>query len=373
MTFSKKTDDKVGRRDVTSPELSVIVPTLNEAENVDRLLSALTRQQGIRIEIFVADGGSSDETVAIADRYRVSVIPSARGRGIQMNTGARAAAAPYLLFLHADSGIDDPELLSQALGTLKETARGTGDDRVAGHFRLRFEGGRRCPLVYRHMEAKSALNRSDTTSGDQGFLLSRRFFEELGGFDESWVFLEDQKLADRIHDRGVWITLPGTIETSARRFETEGFERRHLMMAIIMGMYRAGLETFFTRTPEVYRAQGETGRLLVTRFLRSIRKFTGAMPRRERIQVWIDVGRYVKENLWQVFFFFDVLLSGPPGARKKGPETYPLLLFYDRRVSRCLRFRVFDAVTAGLTWLWIMRFLAAWYRVRDRSELKKVL
>ena len=96
-----------------------------------------------------------------------------------MNAAAILARGEYLLFLHADSRLPETGLLADALSELQTSA--TAGPRVAGHFRLRFirshAGG---DLFYRYMEAKTALNRVNTTNGDQGLLLSRAFFAELG-------------------------------------------------------------------------------------------------------------------------------------------------------------------------------------------------
>ena len=79
--------------------LSVIVPTLNEAENLSSLLNDLKKQRNISLEIIVGDGGSSDATKSVADACGVTVVSAERGRGTQMNAAAGQAAGDYLLFL----------------------------------------------------------------------------------------------------------------------------------------------------------------------------------------------------------------------------------------------------------------------------------
>ncbi|MFA5939553.1 MAG: glycosyltransferase, partial [Sinimarinibacterium sp.] len=177
--------------------LSVIIPTLNEREALPALLDALRAQQGIDLECVIADGGSDDGTVELARARGTTVIDCGRGRGWQMNAGARTASGEWLLFLHADSQLEDPGLLRDALVALH--AEASGDTVVAGHFALRFardEAGH--DGFFRFLEAKSASNRPYTINGDQGLLIAHRHFDMLGGFDESLPVFEDQRMAARI-------------------------------------------------------------------------------------------------------------------------------------------------------------------------------
>jgi rSAM/selenodomain-associated transferase 2 len=323
----------------SEPMLSVIVPVLNEADTLPHLLGDLRRQEGITLEILVADGGSSDATRQVAQAQGARVVEARQGRGAQMNAAASQAHGPVLLFLHADSRLCDPHLLRDALLALRRALQETS--RVAGHFPLRFQRTRPGHgLAYRFLEAKSALNRVNTTNGDQGLLLSRRFFDQLGGFDESLPFLEDQRLAEKIRVQGRWITLPGAVLTSARRFESEGFHRRYLLMGLMMLFFSINETQFFHRAPEVYRAQGETGRLRLSPFFALIR----SMIRRDwglrgTLHLMLRSGRYLRQNTWQPFFFLDVCLRPLLGDHRA-----PLLWLHDRIIAPCLRFGVVDGL-----------------------------
>jgi glycosyltransferase involved in cell wall biosynthesis len=169
--------------------LSVIIPTLNEAENLPALLEDLKQQENINLEIIVGDGGSTDATRLIAESCGTTFVSSKRGRGAQMNAAALKASGKYYLFMHADSRVDDVNLFSNALQAL--SAAQLEQSLIAGHFRLRFiRGTSRNAFAYRYAEEKTAFNRVNTTNGDQGLLISREFFELLSGFDESMPFLE---------------------------------------------------------------------------------------------------------------------------------------------------------------------------------------
>ncbi len=289
------------------------------------------------------------------------MVRASRGRGAQMNAAARAAHHPFLLFLHADSHLRDPWLLDHAVHALQKRIDAAGNTKVAGHFPLHFiRADGRHTLAYRYIEAKTTLNRTNTTNGDQGFLMAREFFDALGGFSEALPFLEDQEMAERIRRDGVWMTLPGVLESSARRFEAEGFHRRYLLMGIIMGIYSVGAHGFFKRAPDIYRSHPETG-LLLTPFFRTIRR----MMREElglggSLRAWLAVGRYVRQNAWQPFFFMDVL------ARPLfGPKRTPLLGFHDRIFRPLTNFVPFDALTALFCFVWYMGVLAPWFALRE--------
>lgn len=345
------------------PLLSIIIPTLNEAENLPCLLADLNKQQDIAVEIIVGDGGSSDTTREIAASFGARFVSAKRGRGTQMNSAAAKATGEYLLFLHADSRIDDPCLLFNAVRFLRHEQ---GRTPLAGHFPLRFiRTQKRNNLAYRFAEEKTALNRVNTTNGDQGLLLSTDFFRRLGGFDESLPFLEDQRLAEKIRAQGRWLTLPGHLRTSARRFEAEGFHRRYILMSIMMGLHSIGEADFFRQAPGVYRTQQETGRLLLAPFFallwRMVLEQWGFMG---TLRTFYRLGRYIRQNSWQLFFFCDVCLRSQPGQGR-----YPLLRFHDRFFGPCTDFAVCNALVGAVSFIWFMGVLAAYFSMSDYRQV----
>jgi rSAM/selenodomain-associated transferase 2 len=345
----------------------VIIPTLNEAEHLPMLLADLARQQQISLEIIIGDGGSTDATEAVATRLGARFVTAPRGRGAQMNAAVATASGTFLLFLHADSTLDDPLILNTALNTIMtETQK---NSRCAGHFSLRFQrtSGRNA-LAYRYAEEKTAFNRPNTTNGDQGLLLNASFFNSLGGFDEKLPFLEDQRIAEKIRNIGTWITLPGCISTSARRFETEGFHRRYILMSMIMGLYSIGEEEFFVRAPAVYRTQHETGRLQLSPFfelilylIRNVWGFSGTL------NAFYRLGRYIRQNSWQMFYFLDVILRPLMGAGR-----YPCLRFHDQVFVPCTNFKVFNIMTGVLCFVWFLGVLKPYFRLVEGLERSSV-
>jgi rSAM/selenodomain-associated transferase 2 len=350
-----------------SPTLSLIIPTLNEAAHLPALLDDLAQQKDISCEILVGDGGSTDATRTIVESFGARFIPARRGRGVQMNTAARQASGAYLLFLHADTRIDDPCLFNKALQFLQE-ATDSGALQAAGHFRLRFiRSNRKNALAYRYMEEKTGLNRVNTTNGDQGLLLTQEFFQQLGGFDESLPFLEDQQIAEKIRAVGHWVTLPGSLRTSARRFEAEGFHRRYLLMGLMMGLYSIGEKTFFLRAPEVYRLQHETGTLLLSPFFSLIwRMIRHEWGLKGSIRIFYALGQYIRENSWQMFFFFDVCARPLLGSGR-----YPCVHVHDRIVGPCIRFRIVNALVGVGCFVWYMGILTLFFKLAEYPHRHK--
>ncbi len=284
------------------PSLSVIVPTLNEGESIGALLDQLARQRDIELELVIADGGSADDTVEIAQAKGARVKVSERGRGRQMNAGADIASHEHLLFLHADSILTSDTQLADALKRLEEEYEYAYH--LAGHFPLHFQTDDvSLKASLRYFELKTAMNRPGTFNGDQGLLISRVLFEKFGRFDESLPFLEDQAFGEVFSENGVFITLPGMLETSARRFEEEGFAERVTLNTLIMGMFHLRSDYFFGEAANVYREHGAGGMInlapfftLAYRSLFSDGVFTG-------IKNCYRIGRYGTRNLWQVFLY----------------------------------------------------------------------
>jgi rSAM/selenodomain-associated transferase 2 len=323
-------------------ELSVVIPALNEAAALPALLADLRAQQGVALQVVVADGGSDDGTRELAAQGGAEVAAAPRGRGAQMNAGARAARAPHLLFLHADSRFESAAQLREALAALPH-------ERSAGHWPLRF--ARTMPgheRFYRYLEAKTALNRPGTVNGDQGLLIRADWLRELGGFDERLPLLEDARIAAKIFDTGRFVVLPGRLTTSARRFETEGTTRRYTLMALIMGLNAAGADEVLARWPAPYATQDATGRLRLGPHLAYVRRALRAAGWRRALQIVWRAGRYTRQNAWQLFFRGDVAL---------GRERRPLLRFHDRLVRPVTDNVVFDALAAMAIALWFLLLL----------------
>jgi len=213
--------------------LSVVVPVLDEARRIAGHLSALQRVPGID-EVVVVDGGSRDDTVAIAWRTPgVRVVTSARGRGTQMNAGARAARGDVLLFLHADAVLppDATRLIDHAL---------EDPGVVAGAFRVRTvaeSDARWLGPLLRLADLRSRVTR--LPYGDQAVFVRRIAFERVGGFPDQ-PLMEDIELARRLWRVGRIRTVPGVVRVSGRRFLANPV-RAVVAMRVFPLLYRLGV------------------------------------------------------------------------------------------------------------------------------------
>lgn len=213
-----------------APFLSIVVPIYNEERVIDRLLDQL-RPLRETCEVILVDGGSTDGTLArIDDAF--TVIRAPKGRGGQLNAGARAATGAVLLFLHADSVLPlDP------VGEIERVMR---THRV-GCFGVRFEPS--SPL----MRICAALSNfrcyvRRIMFGDQGIFIERALFLEVGGFPDL-PLMEDYRFSLDLRRRGLRPgATRGRITTSARRFGTTTRSRLRTMMrmAHLRRLYRRG-------------------------------------------------------------------------------------------------------------------------------------
>lgn len=294
------------------PDLSVILPVINELKALPSLLDDLRTQRGITFDIIVCDGGSDDGTVAYVralNAPNIRLIETTTGRAAQMNAGARASKAPWLFFLHADSTLSSDVFLSQSLKHLLSLHSATHP--VVGHCVLRFhQTPQPKPLRYAFLEAKTATNRPYTINGDQGCLISRELFERVEGYDGTWGVMEDQRLVEATRACGArWVCLPDVLGTSARRFEREGFAQRYIIMGIMMSGWRCGFRPLFERIHDLYPQHDQSEFLTMTAFLHTLRGLVEDMDPQDIKRLWAHVGVFAAENAWQVGLLIDVAMK----------------------------------------------------------------
>ncbi len=212
--------------------ISVIIPTLNRAETLPRLLACLCAQPLIG-EIIVADGGSADRTVVLAEALGALIVNAAPGRGTQLAAGAAAASGRWLLFLHADCRPEPG--WPQAVIAFINAPQGEGR---AGYFDFALDdaapAARRLERIVAWRCRVLAL-----PYGDQGLLISRALYDALGGF-APLPLMEDVDLARRLGRRRL-ARIGVSCLASARRYRQDGYWRRPLRNLVCLSLYFAGL------------------------------------------------------------------------------------------------------------------------------------
>lgn len=212
--------------------LSIVIPTLNAAEGIggtaDTMLAGVT--DGLVRELVVSDGGSTDETKAIAKELGAIWVEGPAGRGGQIARGAEAASGKWLLILHADTHL--PTGWTDAV-----RAHMNSRPSHAGYFRLSFRSEGIAPrLVSGGANLRSRL--FGLPYGDQGLLLTKTLLRHVGGVPDV-PLMEDVELARRL--KGRLAPLNATVSTSAVRYARDGWGRRIARNLVTLARYKAGI------------------------------------------------------------------------------------------------------------------------------------
>ncbi|MGH7548356.1 MAG: TIGR04283 family arsenosugar biosynthesis glycosyltransferase [Gemmatimonadales bacterium] len=215
--------------------IGIVIPALNEESYLPGLLADLEGlAREVPLDVVVADGGSTDGTVACARALGARTIIAPRGRSRQLNAGAAAARGRWLLFLHADCRMP-PDTRGALLAALR------GEPQLeAAVFRFAIDLPRGWK---RFIEIGQALRERlyGLPYGDQGLLIRRELFSSLGGFPDIAI-MEDVAMIRRLERRGVkWQRLRAPLLTSGRRYLAGGPLRTWLKHALLIALYAAGV------------------------------------------------------------------------------------------------------------------------------------
>ena len=212
-------------------KVSVIIPTLNEASNIVRLLGhlrAYAREQDC--EFLVVDAGSTDNTMELASQAGATVLHSPRkGRATQMNYGADLANGELLYFIHADT--------LPPKGYLQHIYQALEEGYPVGCFQYRFDSNK---WLLKINAWCTRLDRSWCRGGDQSLYISKENFEKLGGFREDYCIMEDFEFIERARQHFKFKIMPAKMLVSARKYDTNAYLRVQVANLIVFNMYRFG-------------------------------------------------------------------------------------------------------------------------------------
>lgn len=211
----------------------MIIPTRNEAENIEDFLRYLHRLDGT-LEIIVADAGSTDETVEKAKRLS-KVVQTARGRGVQMNAGAKAATGAGLWFIHADCYPHPDSITAMKQASENEEIVGGGFEYALHHPSFRFR------VVEFLSNRKNRLLK--WLFGDMGIFVRRDVFEQMGGYAEI-PLMKDMDFSQRLKRYGKIVILPQRMKTSARRWIEEGYVLNSLRSWFLQSAWALGASPY---------------------------------------------------------------------------------------------------------------------------------
>ena len=210
--------------------VSIIIPTLNEEENMKNILNNLKSLKG-DFEVIFSDGGSSDRTVEIIKNWgNCKIINSERGRAKQLNNGAKQSNNDILLFLHADSIIEE-DVLIKIENFIKNGNR-------AGCLKIKFDSKRALMSLFAFLSNLRVKYRN-IAFGDQAIFIEKKLFEDIGMFDEIPI-MEDYKFSLKLKSICRIKYIDSYIISSSRRFERNGIIKTALLMQKLQYMFRRG-------------------------------------------------------------------------------------------------------------------------------------
>jgi rSAM/selenodomain-associated transferase 2 len=215
--------------------ISFIIPALNEAAVISRALSSLQPLRAAGHEVILVDGGSEDATVSLSGPFLDRLIRSPRGRGRQMNAGARVALGEIFLFLHADTLLPEgaDRFIMEGMKSQKNRW-GRFDVRLSGaHPVLR--------IIENLMNFRSRL--TGIATGDQAIFVERKLFEATRGFPDIDL-MEDIALSRILKRHGRPLCLRQRVLTSSCRWEKNG------ILYTVLLMWRLRLSYFLGSDPK---------------------------------------------------------------------------------------------------------------------------
>lgn len=211
--------------------LSIIIPTLNEASNIGKLIEHLKKNaNGNLCDLIVADGGSTDGTtdIAIAAGAKVVVCKS-QGRACQMNEGAKKSTGEMLYFVHADT--------VPPASFVEDIEAAVNENFPIGCFRFKFDSTKR---ILKFNAFMTRFDKMYCRGGDQTLFVKRSVFEELEGYKKDFKIMEEYDFIDRARAKYDFKIIPKDVIVSARKYEERSWFRVMFANSVVFNMYKFG-------------------------------------------------------------------------------------------------------------------------------------
>lgn len=211
-------------------KLSIIIPTLNEARLIGRLLDRLLTEPAEQLDIIVVDGGSKDETLKIVQSYPVRIFKSAPSRAKQMNLGVEKAKFENLYFVHADT--------LPPLNYLEDWKELDSHPAIkAACYRSKFECDKRVLKINEYFTRFYWLA---VRGGDQSLFISKTYFQDLKGFNPTHEIMEEYPLIEKMLADKTLKIIPKTILISTRKYDSRSWFKVNRANFVAFQMFRNG-------------------------------------------------------------------------------------------------------------------------------------
>jgi rSAM/selenodomain-associated transferase 2 len=213
--------------------ISVIIPTINEAQNIEKLIHFIEKNKSeCNIEIIVCDGGSQDDTVVICKKLGVKVIESTIARrSIQLHMGAMNAIFPILFFVHADT--IPPATFAKDIQKALESGFGSG------RYRSKFDSK---SLLFSINAFFTRFDWFVCYGGDQSLFVTKEIYDCVGGFDPNLLIMEEYDLTHKIKGICSYKVMRQKMLISTRKYQGRGWLNVLITHFKIIQMYKEGID-----------------------------------------------------------------------------------------------------------------------------------